>query len=515
MRKKLATILMLLLVPLSALSCVSSKKTKKEPTEKLDKYVVSEAPKDIKKLGVNFEDKITLVGYEMTGSRDVKPGDKVSYKLYWKVNKEIGEGGWKLYTHVLNQKNKKLLNIDGVGPLRDYGKSKNQALPPSDWKAGKVYIDKQDFTVPRSADDKLKIVTGIWKGKKRLNIKGGPNIGEDRALVTTLNVKGVKPKERPPKIPELRVDRLAKGASIKIDGKLDEEAWKTAANTGAFVNVKSGKRDPKSDVQGSAKLTWDEDALYIGFEVDDENVVGGFDKGTKDPHLWTKDTVEIMIDPDGNGDNKDYYELQVNPQNLVFDSQFDDYNEPKGGPDGPFGHQEWSSKLTSAVTINGTLDKDGDKDKGYTVEIKLPWKSLDKAKTVPPEVGQRWRMNFYAMQNNGGVAWAPIRGKGNFHKASQFGKILWAEEGWKPQPMVSTDAVREAAARMGYGKGVRGNGTAATAPAGSAPPAAVKSPAAAKSNGVGAAKPRTTAPKAAASAPRPPIPAPKPPASAP
>ena len=107
-----------------------------------------------------------------------------------------------------------------------------------------------------------------------------------------------------------------------------------------------------------------------------------------------------MLDPDGDGDNKDYYEIQINPQNLVFDSQFDDYNQPKNEPDGPFGHQEWTAKLKSAVSVKGTLDKPGDKDQGYVVEALMPWKAFEKAKKLPPEPGGTWRMNFYAMQNN-------------------------------------------------------------------------------------------------------------------
>jgi hypothetical protein len=32
-------------------------------------------------------------------------------------------------------------------------------------------------------------------------------------------------------------------------------------------------------------------------------------------------------------------------------------------------------------------------------------------------------MNVYAMENNDGVAWSPILGAGNFHKASRFGQV--------------------------------------------------------------------------------------------
>jgi hypothetical protein len=179
--------------------------------------------------------------------------------------------------------------------------------------------------------------------------------------------------------------------------------------------------------------------------VKDQNLVGGFDKAQKDPHLWTKDCVEIMIDPDGDGDNKDYYEIQVNPQNLVFDSQFDSYNTPKTEPDGPFGHQEWSAKLKSAVTLQGTLDKNDDQDTGYIIEMAIPWKSFGKAQKTPPELGQTWRMNFYAMENNGGQAWSAILGQGNFHRASRFGKVTWWEKDYTPPAPSAAPAASGAA----------------------------------------------------------------------
>jgi len=68
------------------------------------------------------------------------------------------------------------------------------------------------------------------------------------------------------------------------------------------------------------------------------------------------------------------------------------------------------------------LDDDKEDD-GYVVEMAIPWTSFDKAKRVPPQPEDMWRLNFYAMQNNGGIAWSPILGQGNFHKASRFGRV--------------------------------------------------------------------------------------------
>ncbi len=225
-------------------------------------------------------------------------------------------------------------------------------------------------------------------------------------------------------IPSLEVPRLttAETGGIVLDGVLDEPQWKRAADTGWFVDVGSGKVRRDLPVSGEARVLYDDDFLFVAFEVKCAKIHGGFPVGAVDPHLWEKDTVELMLDPDGDGDNKDYYEIQISPQNLVFDSHFDDYNLPRGGPSGPFGHQEWKSELSSAVKIDGTIDDDSDKDVGYTVEAKIPWKSFHQTSGGPP-ADKSWRANFYAMQDNGGVAWSPILGAGNFHKASRFGRL--------------------------------------------------------------------------------------------
>ncbi len=226
-------------------------------------------------------------------------------------------------------------------------------------------------------------------------------------------------------IKELDAPHLAAGAVITIDGRLDEPAWQAAQGTGPFVDVGSGRENAGLPTQGNARVLWDDQALYVGFEVSDKKVHGGWPLGRVDNHLWEKDTVEMMIDPDGDGDNKDYYEIQINPQNLVFDTQYDDYNSPNGNGRGPFGHEEWSANLTSAVVVHGTLDDDSDTDQGYTVEARIPWASFTKAQHAPPRPGDTWRMNFYAMKNNGGTAWSPILGMGNFHRASRFGRVRW------------------------------------------------------------------------------------------
>lgn len=247
---------------------------------------------------------------------------------------------------------------------------------------------------------------------------------------TTVHLQSAPTREPPSPnvaaVPALTIPRWLPGSPMVVDGKLDEPGWKQSASTGEFVNVGTGAKAAHQQLGGQVLLAWSEQSLIIGATIRDSDIRGDFAEGSTDPHLWTESTFEIMIDPDGDGDNRDYYEIQVGPQNLIFDSQFDTYNQPRVLPDGPFGHQQWSALAKTAVVVRGTLNNSDDQDDGYTVEAQIPWSSFSKAKVVPPRVGETWRMNFYAMRNNGGLAWSPILGQGNFHKASRFGRVTWA-----------------------------------------------------------------------------------------
>ncbi len=448
-----------------------------QESERLKSFILADAPADVgTRVDADFDGKVTLLGAKVEPAGTAKPGDKLKFTLYWKCVSKL-DAGLKLFTHVVDASGERILNIDNVGPLREL-RSGTQALPPSDWEPGKVYVDEQSFTVPAKVKtEKIQIVTGIFGKGGRLNITSGPHDTTKRAIAATLQLTGVHPAvDKHP--PTLHVEKLDAATTIKIDGKLDEAAWKTAASTGPFVDVRTGEPNQAFPVNGDAKVLWSDTGMYVGFSIADTDMVGGFKAGEKDPHLWTKDTVEIMVDPDGDGDNKDYYEIQINPQNLVFDSQFDAYNEPKKEPDGPFGHQDWSANLKSAVSLDGTVDKSSDEDRGYTVEAFIPWKSFSKAAKLPPEIGSSWRMNFYAMKNNGGVSWSPILGQGNFHKASRFGRVLWTKKGAPEAASSAAPAASGAAPATSSSAKPAASASSKPAPAKAVPPVAPVAPAA-------------------------------------
>lgn len=439
----------LLLVALGVVSvvpsaaCVGGKQQiSAEDRERLKAYILDSVPPDAKKGDINFEGRIHLVGYKV--EPELAPaGSTVKLTYYWRCDEPI-EDGWTLFTHVQNEGYDRPDNLDSAGPLREV-KNGRQVLGPDRWERGKIYADEQTYTMPKDLrGPEATVMVGIYKGDARLRIVSGPNDGDNRAIVAKIKT-GVAPRKVEPKqgaldIPTLTVVKLAAGEKIVVDGKADDKGWGGAASTGPFVDVGTGRAATSYPVTGSAKLAWDDDNLYVLVEVKDPNVTGYFtDKAsqpkdwtaTGQPMTWTKDTAELMIDPDGDGDNRDYYEIQINPQNRVFKSQFDAYNAPKTEPQGPFGHEDWDPKMKTAVVVHGTVDNPGDKDDGYTVEAAIPWKAFEKgAKNHPPKPGDTWRMNFYAMESNGGTAWSPILGQGNFHKASRFGRVTWATKEW-------------------------------------------------------------------------------------
>jgi hypothetical protein len=449
-----------------AAGCVGgSKGLSSEDKDKLKAYVLDAPPADIQhRIDVNFENKIHLIGYKLD-TDSAKPGQEVKITYYWRCDDPLDEG-WLLFTHTKDEGSGKMGNLDYAGPLREERNGSHQVLGPERWEKGKIYVDEQTYKIPDDVTgSEITVYTGIWKGDARLRIISGPNDGDNSAIVGKIKtgIQSKPPEEHTTNdVPSLIANKVAKNDAIKIDGKGDEVEWGAAASTPPFVDVGTGKPNSAFAANGSAKVLWDDHNLYILVQVRQADLYTGFTDAKSQPadftaggqpKLWTKDTIEMMVEPDAEGTNKNYYELQINPQNKVFKSQFDTLQQPNGGANGPFGHEDWDPKLTSAVQIQKGPDG---KATGYTVEAAIPWAGYTKAANHPPKPGEVWRVNFYAMKQNAGVAWSPILGQGTFHKASRFGKITWAVPGTVPAGSASSSPIAGAPSGAASTAGIGG-----------------------------------------------------------
>ncbi len=409
---------------LSFAACRSEKKRDYEAEhERLREYVVAAAPKGARTLQTEFEGKVRLIGYELKPSAAARPGQKVALTLFWQVEKPLAADS-RLFTHVLDGSGERVLALDDVGPLRE-PRQGEPALPPEVWKPGKVYVDKLSFRLPNNVKtDKVEIVAGfIRKGGERLNVVSGPKDGPGAARVATLTVN--KKKERKPPIGSVRVVKLGPNDQIRIDGKLDEEVWKAAS--ALPLRDAHGRKSSKISLGGTVKVAWSDTGLYVGFDIEDATVTGGFDPAAKqEQKLWEKAAAGVILDPDG--DQKNYYEVMVNPQKLVFDTRFDDFKKPYQVSKGIYGNDDWSSGTELAVTVRGTLDKDDDKDEGYVAEMLIPWAAFETKKA--PSVGDTYRGNFFVFDDplrKDAVMWSP-RLNESAHRVSRFGRLTFVDK---------------------------------------------------------------------------------------
>jgi hypothetical protein len=406
----------LYLVALTGLAagCVeqSDDKPTKEDEEFIKKNILATPPTPQFVVNADLDGKVTYLGMDVSPN-PVEAGKDVRVTHYWKVNVAPGEG-WRMFTHISGTNKQGYANVDHTPVAGKY--------PAAKWKAGEIIRDQHTFRPPAGWNyDHLEIYTGLYKGQERMAIKSGPK-DENRVFCGSvpMNVKIIPVKR-------YVATKIAK--PIKLDGKLDDPAWKTAPSTGAFVDTMSGNAGA---VATEAKLLWDNQNLYIGFENVDSDVWGQLTE--RDAKLWTQEAVEVMIDADGNG--KSYIELQVAPNGTIFDTYLPTYRKYEDSIDPKAKLYSWNSKMKVAVKVDGTLNKRDDQDKGWSVEIALPLadaNGMDKPGVkVLPAVGDMWKINMFRLdapkdKGQAAVAWsAPL--VGDFHKLDRFGELVFGDE---------------------------------------------------------------------------------------
>lgn len=406
-------------------SCVEQDEDK--PTEEDMKAVkaniLATAPKPAFAVNADLEGKVVYLGMDVDPPT-AQPGKELKLTHYWKLVASPGDG-WKVFTHIEGPNHQGFINADH-GPVGGkYGVNQ--------WKPGEIIRDQHTVTLPATwTHESVMVYVGLWRGPTRLMVKSGASDGSGRVIAATIPVKVTsKPESARKRIVARRTSK-----PIKIDGKLDEPAWKDAASTGPFVNTMNGS---PADQHTAAKLLWDDKFLYVAFENADTDVWSNLTK--RDDKLWTQEAVELMIDADRNG--KTYVELQVAPNGNVFDSYLPEYRKYEDTIDPKKQPYSWNSKINAKVVVDGTLNKHDDKDKGWTVELALPLvdaKGMDKAETpkLPPTVGDVWRINMFRMdvpQGKGQQAsgWSPPL-VGDFHALDRFGDLVFGDEAGNTAP---------------------------------------------------------------------------------
>ena len=215
--------------------------------------------------------------------------------------------------------------------------------------------------------------------------------------------------------------------ALNIDGRAREIAWKNAAWTDYFVDIE-GELKPEPRYKTRAKMLWDDQFFYIYAELEEPDVWATITK--RDEVIYHDNDFEVFIDPDG--DTHFYYELEINAYGTEWDLLLD-----KPYRDGATAVTNWDMHgLKSKVYIDGTINQPGDTDRGWSVEIAIPWNVLKECThmTTPPEDNDQWRVNFSRVQWQVEV----VNGKYEKIKNQKTGKPLpennWV---WSPQGLIA------------------------------------------------------------------------------
>jgi hypothetical protein len=176
-------------------------------------------------------------------------------------------------------------------------------------------------------------------------------------------------------------------APIVVDGRLEDTAWQHAAWSSDFVDIEGSLR-AAPHLRTRVKMLWDSTYLYFAAEMEEPHVWATL--SARDAVIYHDNDFEVFLDPDG--DTHEYYELEINALGTEWDLFL-----VKPYRDGGTALNAWDIRgLQTAVFIDGTVNDPSDTDRGWSVEIAMPWDVLAEAahRDAPPAAGDQWRVNF-------------------------------------------------------------------------------------------------------------------------
>lgn len=216
-----------------------------------------------------------------------------------------------------------------------------------------------------------------------------------------------------PDLPRLELPRAA--SPPVIDGRLDDATWADAAVVDSLRMPwwTSGEREGTR-----VQLAWDDTALYVAFQARDRHIWATL--AERDAPVSRDDCVEVFIAPDTAAVGV-YFNFEINALGTILD------RSPRDGRSG-----DWNAAgLRVAIAIDGTLNEDGDEDRGWVAEIALPFADLAPfAPRLPPVPGDVWRLNLYRIGgrvNPQFSAWSDTgTPEPQYHVPARFGIVRFA-----------------------------------------------------------------------------------------
>lgn len=226
-------------------------------------------------------------------------------------------------------------------------------------------------------------------------------------------------------------------AKVKLDGVIDAKEWAAATPVDIKLLLPSfNNMPPKNKAavlarnyeKGKAYLMYDKKNLYIAADMIDTDVMQ-FGKEDQGNLCSSGDLFEVFLKP---VNSPAYWEIWGSPNKLR--TTF--FYESASYPFVPASQQAMMKGFKIGVKVNGTLNNNKDKDKGWSIECQIPLSEL--AKTgISFAPGQKWtvliarynyNLHFGDRSNNyRGPQFSsfPALPQINYHFLPYYGVIDW------------------------------------------------------------------------------------------
>lgn len=186
------------------------------------------------------------------------------------------------------------------------------------------------------------------------------------------------PAQRPlPPLPEVDVPFTTE--RISVDGEMREAAWKQAPVLEMLFPFDS---QTGAKQKTRVRLLWDDRKLYLLYECEDSDITAHFTQ--RDDPTYRDDAVEVFINPKPE-QNELYIGFEMNARAVMYDYVYFQYRYL-------FKRLNLEG-LELSTKIDGTLNARGDSDRGWTLEVAIPFSELEPL-GKQPQPGERWTMNF-------------------------------------------------------------------------------------------------------------------------
>lgn len=212
------------------------------------------------------------------------------------------------------------------------------------------------------------------------------------------------------------------GKAPLMDGRLNDRVWQKAAVIDNLIDICGGET-AKPRQATSIRMLYDDSCLYIGAEMEEDFLRASVTR--RDGIVWHDNDFEVFLDPYGEGVM--YYELEFNVLGTLLDLLMD-----RPYCEGGTFRSAWDCRdLRYAVHYDGTVNDSADKDRGWSVEMAIPFASLMKGGESPLD-SKVWRMNFSRVEwpsaqgREENWVWAPT-GVVDIHRPSKWGYVRFVD----------------------------------------------------------------------------------------